>query len=133
MAIHTFPMLTFPLWLPPRHIKFLRPCCLCLLSLIFPLQHSFQLMFKLPVNLPDGHLLPSLLSKHNKSYQLCRIQEESNYPAWLLEWLIRWDCATHLPELQPDILGGCQTLPHVMHKQGFWATDQASLSGYPSH
>ena len=84
-------MPTFPLQLPPCHIKFLRPCCLCLLSLIFPLQHSFQLMLKLRVNhLPDGHLLPSLLSKHNKSYQLRRIQEDSKYPAGLLEWLIRW-------------------------------------------
>jgi len=90
-------------------------------------------MFKLPVNLPDGHLLPSLLSKHNKSHELYRIQEDSKYPAELLEWLIGWDCATHLPELQPDTLCACQTLNHVMHKQDFWATDQASPSGYPSH
>lgn len=118
---------------PQCHIKFLRPCCLCLLSLMFSLQSSFKLMFKLPVNLTDGHLLPSLISKHNKSHQLCRIQEDSKYPARLLEWLNRWDDATHLPELQPDILHGCQTLTHAMHKQDFWATDQTSPSGHPSH
>lgn len=132
MAICTFPMPAFPLWLPSCHIKFLRPGFLCLFSLIFPLQHSFQPALKLSVNLPDGHLLPSLFSTHNKSYKLYRIKKDSKYPAGLLEYLIKWDPATHISELQPDIACGCQTLTQVIHKQGFWATNQASSSGYPS-
>lgn len=61
----SYPYITFPLWLLSYHIKFLRSCCLWLLSLTFPLQHFFQLMFKLLVTLPDGHPFPSL-SKHKK-------------------------------------------------------------------
>lgn len=71
---------------PAYHIKFLRPCCLCLLLFMFSLQLSFKLMFKLSVNLPDRYLLPSVLSKHNKSHQLCGIQEDSGcLVAWMAQ------------------------------------------------
>jgi len=110
---------------PTCHIKFLRPCCLCLFLLMFHLQLSFKLMFKLSVNLPDGYLLPSVLSKHNKSHQLCGIQEDSSC---LVAWMAQQVGLCYTPTWATIWYSLWLSNPHSCHEQARLLGDRSNFS-----